>query len=362
MSIEHLERQKMRGPKVTVLTAVYNGLPYLNKAIESVLSQSYSDFDYLIIDDCSTDGSVRCIESYADSRIRFVKNERNLGTSQTMNRALSLIKTPYIVRMDQDDISLPQRVAEQIAYLEDNPDIAVVCSWEHTIDSNGRLLCDWKRGINNYGEFLGYLMLGLCPIWHPSITFRKTAIDLIGGFNPSCPRAEDFDVTMRFALNRMNGSVLPRFHLLQRVHQQQQSMQYVDEMAKMSRKIHNEAIGLFLSSDPHHKLAAFLRLERNSVEDTINSQYLTYVKAKFEELLNNVIKKQELNPSEIESFKNIIFRRVGYGLLYANKISKLPYFLLMIAFYVTSPFQSTQIKRYLSKVRHIFRSFRYLLT
>ena len=106
-------------PKVTVLTCVYNGLPYLKEAIESTLSQTYTDFEYLIIDDCSTDQEVvKFIESYNDTRIRFVKNEVNLGVSGTMNKAFSLIKTPYIVRLDQDDVNLPTRIEDQISYLE----------------------------------------------------------------------------------------------------------------------------------------------------------------------------------------------------------------------------------------------------
>ena len=96
--------------KVTIFTAVYNGLPHLSEAINSTLAQTYSDFIYLIIDDASTDDSLECILSYQDSRIKLVKNKTNLGTIGTINKALSLIDTPYAVRLDQDDVSLPSRV------------------------------------------------------------------------------------------------------------------------------------------------------------------------------------------------------------------------------------------------------------
>ena len=105
-------------PKVTVLTCVYNGLPHLKDAIESTLNQTYKDFEYLIIDDASPDNNViKFIESYDDSRIRFVKNEKNLGVANTINKALTLINTPYVVRTDQDDVNLPNRIEEQIDYL-----------------------------------------------------------------------------------------------------------------------------------------------------------------------------------------------------------------------------------------------------
>ena len=132
--------------KVTVLTCVYNGLPYLKEAIDSTLNQSYQDFEYLIIDDASPDENViKLIESYNDSRIRLVRNKKNLGVSNTINKALSLITTKYVVRIDQDDINLPNRIEQQIDYLEKNPTIDIVCSWEKTIDSNGKKIRNWKR-------------------------------------------------------------------------------------------------------------------------------------------------------------------------------------------------------------------------
>ena len=83
-----------------------------------------------------------------------------------------MISTPYVVMLHHDNVSLPNRIEEQIDYLEMNPDVSIVCLWEHAIDSNGKKVRDWKRTINNYGELLGPLFLGLCLIWLPSIAFR----------------------------------------------------------------------------------------------------------------------------------------------------------------------------------------------
>ena len=157
-------------PQVTVLTAVYNGLPYLKEAIESTLSQTYSDFEYLIIDDASTDDSVECILSYKDSRIRLMRNKKNLGVSSTFNKALSTITTPYVARLDQDDISLPNRLKEQIDYLDKHPDISVVSSWEIVINAQGEKIRNARGKLKNYGDFLGKILLGLCPIYHPSFS------------------------------------------------------------------------------------------------------------------------------------------------------------------------------------------------
>ncbi len=146
----------------------------------------------MIIDDASPDGKViECIKSYRDPRIKFIRNKTNLGVSDTMNKALSMITTPYVIRLDQDDINLPSRIEEQIDYLENNPNISIVCSWGLRIDPNGRKIRDCKKTIENYGEFFGPVILGLCPIWHPSIAFRTDAMIDVGGFNSRCVRAED---------------------------------------------------------------------------------------------------------------------------------------------------------------------------
>ena len=105
---------------------VYNGLPYLPHAIESVLDQTFTDFEFLIINDASTDDSFACIRSYKDPRIRLVCNETNLGQTRTLNKGLELAQGPFIARLDQDDIAYPKRLAKQVAYLDANPEVALV--------------------------------------------------------------------------------------------------------------------------------------------------------------------------------------------------------------------------------------------
>ena len=101
-------------PIITVLMPVYNGENYLSETIESILSQTYKDFEFLIIDDCSTDNSIKVINSYNDDRIKLVKSLKNRGQSMTMNEGLKLAKGKYIARIDQDDISYKNRLKTQI--------------------------------------------------------------------------------------------------------------------------------------------------------------------------------------------------------------------------------------------------------
>lgn len=336
-------------PIVTVLTTVYNGLPYLREAIESTLNQTFTDFEYLIIDDASTDESVECIKSYTDPRIRLLRNEKNLGTSGSINRGLSVIETPYVVRLDQDDVSLPNRIEEQIDFLEKHPDVSIVCSWEHTIDSYGRKMRTWKRNLRNYGDFIGPVLLGLCPIWHPSIAFRKEAMVNAGGFNAEYARAEDFEVTTRLALKRLNAAVVPRFHLLQRQHNRRQSVMCDDRQAAIARRVHYETISRFSSHRDINCLAALLRLEKDPCGRGYNRKHTRGILSALNEMIYNVKDKQNLTLDELESLENTIYKRLGLGVRYGGTLTRLPSALFYPAFFGLSPLLIPGLRRLLSR-------------
>ena len=116
-------------PKVSVLLPVYNAEQYLKECIDSILRQDFEDFELLILDDCSSDESVNIIKSYSDSRIRFERNDVNLGISRTRNKLMSLARGEYWALSDNDDISLPQRFSKQVDFLDKHLDCAVVSCW-----------------------------------------------------------------------------------------------------------------------------------------------------------------------------------------------------------------------------------------
>lgn len=349
------------GSKVTVLTTVYNGMPYLREAIESTLNQTYAEFEYLIIDDGSTDDSVKCIKSYNDSRIRFVQNEKNLGTSDTINKGLSLIKTPYVVRLDQDDVSLPNRIHEQIEYLDNHPEISIVCSWEHIIDSDGKIIRNCRASINNYGDFLGPILLGLCPIWHPSITFRKDDMVMVGGFDTSFTRAEDFEVTAKYALERLHAAIVPKFHLLQRKHFNSQSALYDDRQASVARRVHVKVLNFFNANSFTDELGYFLRLEKELTGKKMTKEYLQTISYELENLLSSIEVKQKLTPVELKSLKKIIYKRAGLGILFLKNFSFLPAPLFKLFFYTLSPLQIPSVRGLVSKIYYKIMRIPYLI-
>lgn len=115
---------------ISVVMSNYNTPEeYLREAIDSILHQTYSNFEFIIVDDCSTDNSLEIIESYNDPRITVIKNKQNLGITKSLNRALSVSKGEFVARMDADDICLPERFEKQVAYLKQNQDVVVCGTW-----------------------------------------------------------------------------------------------------------------------------------------------------------------------------------------------------------------------------------------
>ena len=117
-------------PKVSVLMPVYKTKEeHLREAIESILNQTFSDFEFLILDDCPDDSRERIVKSYDDKRIKYIKNEKNLGITPSRNRLMQMAKGEYLAVFDHDDVSLPTRLEKQVQYLDANLDVGVVSSW-----------------------------------------------------------------------------------------------------------------------------------------------------------------------------------------------------------------------------------------
>ncbi|TXK23335.1 glycosyltransferase [Pontibacter qinzhouensis] len=175
-------------PALTVLMPVYNAEKFLAEAIDSILQQTFADFEFIIIDDGSEDSTAAIVASYSDTRIRFVQNERNLGISATLNKGIILAAAPLIARMDADDISCPERLQKQFEYMQANPDCAMVSSLVKVITEDGQLV----RVDQFRSEFFYYNLTFICWIYHPTVMYRKAAVEEAGMY--AVPYAEDFEL------------------------------------------------------------------------------------------------------------------------------------------------------------------------
>lgn len=184
----------MGKPLVSVIMPVYNGERFLREAIDSILNQSMTDFEFLIINDGSTDGSEEIIKSYRDTRIRCINNSHNLGLVDSLNKGIDLAEGVYIARMDADDVSLPLRLEMQLSLIEsENADICG-CHWLVMSDS-GKYI-DAKLMPLNDDSFVLYLMYCV-PFAHGSVFMRKNFIHTHNLKYEKGLRAEDYDLWTR---------------------------------------------------------------------------------------------------------------------------------------------------------------------
>ena len=177
-------------PRVSVIMAVYNGGRYLREAMDSVLSQDFADFEFVIVDDCSTDETPAMIAAYGDPRIVYLRNERNAGQTASLNTALRAARGPFVARIDADDAYQPGKLRRQVAFLEANPDVAVCGTAAVKFDGDGRefgLFIPPTRA-----DDIRFAIHQRVPVCHVSVMMRRDAVLAAGGYDEGYKYAADY--------------------------------------------------------------------------------------------------------------------------------------------------------------------------
>lgn len=208
----------MNGPAVTVLLPVYNGMPYLPAAIQSILEQDFNDLELLIIDDGSTDTSLEAINRFQDPRIRVLVNETNKGLIHTLNRGIGEANGKYIARMDGDDLSRHDRLRLQFDWLERSPTTAALASWVDFIDAQDQPAGTWKddRRTVHDAQIRKALLRRNC-IAHPSVMIRTDLLKRYG-YDADQINMEDYDLWLRLVSDGHRIEKIPQPLLRYRIH------------------------------------------------------------------------------------------------------------------------------------------------
>ena len=200
----------MTPPRVSVVLCVYNQAAYVAEAIASILGQTLTDLELIVVDDGSTDSSPEVIHRFTDPRILYVRNERNLGHASSLNRGVALARGRYLAIMDSDDISLPERLARQVDFLDAHPDVAMCGSWVETFGARTEV-----RRFPTEPAVLAVSLLLCCPFSTPTVMLRREAM-LPEGFDPR-GLAFDYAYWVEVA-NRAPVANLPEVLLKYRLH------------------------------------------------------------------------------------------------------------------------------------------------
>ncbi|MBE6460609.1 MAG: glycosyltransferase family 2 protein [Alphaproteobacteria bacterium] len=277
-------------PKVSVLMTAYNSERYIAEAIESILNQTFSDFEFLIINDGSTDKTADIIAQYAktDKRIRFIDNKKNQGLIAVLNQGLDLARGEYIARMDSDDIAMPERLEKQVAYLDENPHVGAVGGWHEKFGEN---INPSVRQYPERAKILDMLIVGT-PLSHPTTTIRTSVLrDNKIYYNPDFPHAEDYEIwsqiikvapihnvpekLLRYRWHNMNVSVVSQ--KIQRESAERVKANIIEYITDDNR-LKEHLMALAGETNKHVRLFGFLPIIRKKQYGITKTKYYLFEK------------------------------------------------------------------------------------
>jgi len=313
---------------VSVVMSVYNEEKYIAEAIESILNQTYEDFEFIIINDGSTDNTATIIQSFSDPRIRFINHKENKNQAVRANEGITIAKGKYIARMDGDDIALENRFEYQVGYLDAHPEISIVGSQYDYIDSNGHLSYNTTKKLPCDSVDLKAYALMFCPFIHSSVVFRKSIFEK-NQYNPDYFVAQDYDfftsvLSQYDGYNINEALVVYRLHSNNVHHQKRKTtIQFVQEI------IHNYAASNKIeltTNDLEYLLqisesnpitldkAALLNLDRWMQEFFLKKELNNKFDAASLKLLQQAIWKElfwKIDKAAIPTFNKLLFNHFG---------------------------------------------------
>ena len=295
-------------PTVSVVLPVYNRVAYVEEAVESILSQTLEDFEFIIIDDGSTDGSGDLLSAYAqaDKRIRLRRRE-NRGLITSLNEGIDMARGHYIARMDSDDCSYPQRFVRQVAFLDRHPAIGVVGSKIEFIDADGQVNGAWPMPTNP--DMIAWKLLFNNCLCHPSVMMRRSALAAVGGYATWAEYAEDYELWTRL-LQTTRIANLPDVLLKFRRHDDAVTIRKRTEQIRRCCDIATRLHRVLLREHVNPRLSAFLvwmevkgideAIAQTGVEDlAVVHHYLRLLYGQYVEVLlkddsNSAVRQQAL--------------------------------------------------------------------
>ena len=299
-------------PLCSVVMSVYNGEEYLKEAIDSILQQSYANFEFIIIDDASTDNSLEIIQSYNDPRIIIIQNNENLFLACSLNKGIRIAKGDYIVRMDADDVSMPERIMKQVSFMERNPQVGISGTCSEIIG--------YGMGHGNYSQddqTIKFKLLHECHLMHPTLIIRKELIfdnDLF--FNEQLRKNQDYELFIR-AVDYTQYANLP-----------DSLLQYRQTEANVKRDSYNQQENvLVIQKKLFHKIGFEISNKQLELYKSIHNQSYLHSKEFLMEaftLLDGIAqsnnKKQFFEPEKFKAYIADLFENVcrnvkGTGLL-----------------------------------------------
>ena len=310
---------------VTVLMAVRNGMPYVEEAVESVLRQTFRDFELVIVEDASTDGTRERLQAFTDPRIRLVCNDSQQGQTRSLNRGLALAKGLTVARIDADDICLPERLKTQVRFLDRNPAISVVASRWIGLSPSGKPLGTRGNVLSDDGSFLGRLLLGDCPLYHTTVMFRKEAVEQAGGYDAAFKIGQDYDLWARMAVLGLRAVVLEKPLVCYRFHSRQQSVADRPAHQEELLQAHRRLLSCFGPQEgPARRATLLLRSDDRFWKECGSKENVARCVNTLEEMLEQARTHLKLTDQEFQIIRWLVRNRIPWGVRWSESLVRLP--------------------------------------
>ncbi len=290
---------------------VHNAREYVEAAVSSVLHQTYSDLELIIIDDGSNDGTAELLERYAaaDRRVRLIRRT-NRGVTESLNEALDLARADYVARMDADDISLSHRLATELNYLERHPKVGIVGAWVKYIDENSQL--DKLRTIPilplSPPVVQWFLMFGNC-IFHPTVMARRSTLQHLGSYRNEAKHSEDLDLWLRACRVTQIANV-PEVLLHYRTYWSSISSQHAGPQAELARSLRAQFISDTIGIDATPESLEVLEPRLNKQVSVPTENYLAATQLILE-MYRRYCQRTILRPAEKNQIALDALRRIA---------------------------------------------------
>lgn len=296
-----MKNNKHQQPKISVLMTVYKGEEYIKEAIESILNQTYKNFEFIIVNDSSPDDCQKIIDSFKDDRIITLNNEKNIGLVSSLNKGIAIATGKYIARMDQDDISLPKRLAIQVAHMESNPNIGICGSNVKTI---GKISGYINKKLTHPEENKAILLFHT-PFAHPTVMIRKKILEennLL--YDVNFEYCEDYNLWTRISkVTKMSN--IDQVLLLYRTHETNMSQLFGSTQSGKAKILKKELIENTLKIKPSEKDFSI----HNKIKTKGGTKINTFLIKKEKWLKKLILQNHKIKYYQEPYFSNVISKQ-----------------------------------------------------
>ena len=302
-------------PKVSVVMSFHNDADYIEEAIQSILKQTFNDFEFIIINDCSSDGSAEIVNQYAskDERIIVIKNSQNLGLTKSLNKGIQAAKGKYIARQDADDVSLPFRLEKEVSLLESHPEIGLVSCNLYLIDDEGNCIGQHKRK-SDPNIISWYLLFHNHIGGHSQVMYRKQLVGDLGGYDENRRYSQDYELWSRLMLVS-KIAVLPDFLLKRRKHSQSISTSKSFEQRQysliQSKNNIEKLIGKDVSVEEAERLRSFW-IGHHHYKSFPEVKYAEAINARLTEIYQAFVQQKNVDSQVAKQLRFLIGKQFNY--------------------------------------------------